>query len=166
MWRMKKVPYIGEWPSWCGIYPWSTTCSVYLETLRILSWCTSMHLMSVGCVMSSSNTLPMLDNGCIFKPHTWSFLMIRGIPCSRVPMWWNNILILIASIANGLSSLPSSSYMIVSESHELFIGHLISRSKQPTIEIDVFLEPLLKDMKNLWEEGSTCGLSIKGVLSC
>jgi putative N-acetylmannosamine-6-phosphate epimerase len=30
---------------------------------------------------------------------------------------------------------------------------LISRPKQPDNDIDVFLEPLMEDMKILWEEG-------------
>jgi hypothetical protein len=30
---------------------------------------------------------------------------------------------------------------------------LISRPKQPGNDIDVFLEPLMEDMKILWEEG-------------
>jgi hypothetical protein len=35
----------------------------------------------------------------------------------------------------------------------LLLTMLISRPKQPDNDIDVFLEPLMEDMKKLWEEG-------------
>jgi hypothetical protein len=35
----------------------------------------------------------------------------------------------------------------------LLLTILIQGPKQPGIDIDVFLEPLLIDMKKLWEEG-------------
>ena len=35
----------------------------------------------------------------------------------------------------------------------LLLTTLISGPKQPGIDIDVFLEPLMEDLKKLWEEG-------------
>jgi hypothetical protein len=35
----------------------------------------------------------------------------------------------------------------------LLLTILISRPTQPSVDMDVFLEPLIKDLKKLWEEG-------------
>jgi hypothetical protein len=47
-------------------------------------------------------------------------------------------------------NLPAS----ICQKHKyLLLTMLISRPKQPGNDIDVFLEPLIEDMKILWEEG-------------
>jgi hypothetical protein len=48
-----------------------------------------------------------------------------------------------APIALGWSSSPSTTYLPIYD---------ISRPKQPSNDIDVFLEPLMEDMKVLWED--------------
>jgi hypothetical protein len=47
-------------------------------------------------------------------------------------------------------NLPPS---ICQKHRYLLLTMLISRPKQPGNDIDVFLEPLMEDMKILWEEG-------------
>jgi hypothetical protein len=43
--------------------------------------------------------------------------------------------------------------MVMSQNKIPFANHFDSRPKQPGIDIDILLEPLMKDMKKLWEDG-------------
>ena len=43
--------------------------------------------------------------------------------------------------------------MVVSEEKVLLLTIFISSPKQPGIDIDVFLEPLMQEMERLWRHG-------------
>ena len=44
-------------------------------------------------------------------------------------------------------------YMVVPEEKISSIVHPYTRTQDPGIDIDVFLEPLMQEMETLWKEG-------------